>query len=104
VAVVPGRPVVYVCRGVSCRKDARRHGALVEELCAVADVELVRCQSICKGPVAGVEVDGRLEWFRRVRRTGRRALAAWLLDGGRRRLPDALRERRVRKRRGRLRT
>lgn len=54
---------VYVCR------ECKAHRALVAELdCrdGVA-VELVECQNICKGAVAGLECDGTMIWFRRLR-------------------------------------
>ena len=32
-------------------------------------VKKLGCQKICKGPVAGLKVRGRVEWFARVDRT-----------------------------------
>ena len=99
-----GRPVVYLCKGSDCRGGPRK--ALVAELRPVADVRDVRCQSICKGPVAGIEVADRLEWFARVRSgKARRAVAALAVSGGRVALADLrgrLAKRRVPKRAGRL--
>jgi hypothetical protein len=34
----------------------------------VARVKTVGCQKICKGPVAGAKIHGRMEWFARVDR------------------------------------
>ena len=60
-----------------CRK-CKRSACLVELLEERADVSLrlVRCQKICRGPVVGVAVDGRMEWFQRV--DGVKPLAALL--------------------------
>ncbi len=46
-------------------------------------VHLVRCQDICNGAVAGVEVDGELTWFCRLRgKKAARALAKLAGRGG----------------------
>lgn len=91
---------VLVCVGSDCRK-AEGHRALRVAL-AQADVRMVSCQKICKGPVAGVAVDGRLEWFKRLRGPkSQRALVRLARGGGP--LPGRLRKRRVAKRSGRLR-
>ena len=91
---------VFVCVGSDCRK-AEAHGALRRELDEL-DVRTVDCQKICSGPVAGLQVDGRLEWFERVRGPkSRRALLRLARAGGP--LPGRLRTRRVAKRAGRLR-
>ena len=94
---------VLVCVGSDCRK-ADGHKALRARLGDVdgVDVRTVACQGICKGPVAGVEVDGRLEWFKRIRGAkARRALLRLVQTRGP--LPGRLRKRRVAKRAGRLR-
>jgi hypothetical protein len=96
---------VYVCSGGDCRKTGAAHRALGEALAQVEDparVRAVSCQKICSGPVAGVEVDGRIEWFERIRGPkSRRALLRLVRTGGP--VPGRLRKRRVRKRAGRLR-
>lgn len=61
---------LYVCRkckgsaelveGVEARLGDRYPDAEVA-------VELVKCQDICKGAVAGLAVDGTPTWFRRLR-------------------------------------
>lgn len=94
---------VFVCRSCSHRDR------LVEALRAegVTDVELVRCQKICHGAVAGTTVGGTLEWFERLK--GRKSVAALArLAGSAKRsrrpadeLPDRLQRRRVAKRSGR---
>lgn len=94
---------VLVCNGSDCGK-ADGHRALLAVLtgAAEADLRTVTCQKICEGPVAGVEVDGRLEWFQRLRGAkSRRALLRLARAGGP--LPGRLRKRRVAKRSGRLR-
>lgn len=53
------RPTVFVCQGSRCRRaDGCRD--LADCLTPVADVEEVRCQRVCDGPVVGTE--GR--WWR----------------------------------------
>ena len=64
---------VYLCTGKDCRRSSG-HEELAGSLAGDLVVE-VRCQKICKGPVAGLEVDGRLEWFRSLRKAkARKAL------------------------------
>lgn len=68
------------------------------------EVELVRCQKICHGPVAGLDVDGRMEWFENV--GGIKPIAALLRMTKRQpldRIPKPLRRLRVRGRAGKLR-
>ncbi len=68
------------------------------------DVELVRGQKACHGPVAGLAVDGRMEWFEKV--DGVEQIAA-LVRMTRRalhdRIPKPLRRRRVKARAGKVR-
>jgi hypothetical protein len=86
-----------------CRK-CKQAGCVVELLDRRTDaaVDLVRCQKICHGPVVGVLVEGRMEWFERVR--GVKPLAA-LLRVAKKRHPSKvakpLRKLRVPKRSGR---
>ena len=96
-----GRPVVYVCGGSDCRQRQGARLKLLEAAGAAADVEPVRCQDVCTGPVAGLVVDGRLEWFRRVR--GRKLRAAVVRAAVTGHVPGRLRDLRVKKRSGRLR-
>jgi hypothetical protein len=88
---------VVVCRACKGRAE------LVEELCErEVDVRLVRCQDICKGAVAGAVVDGRMLWFRKIRRgKERRALAKLARHGVSGPLPDRLARLHVRKHDGR---
>jgi (2Fe-2S) ferredoxin len=95
------RPTVFVCRGSRCRR-ANGCRDLADCLTPVADVEEVRCQRVCDGPVVGTEVDGTLEWFRRMDSDkARRHLVALVAEGAR--LKKPLARRHVRKRSGVLR-
>ena len=92
----------WVCTGKDCSRS-KGHDELVVAASKAGAVDLVRCQKICSGPVFGTVVDGRIEWFEKVRGGKSRAAAIQLaVDGGP--MPDRLERRRVRKRSGRLRT
>ena len=58
---------VYVCKSSDCRKRKRVFQELKTELAEHVNVCEVKCQKICSGPVVGVEVDGELEWFKKLR-------------------------------------
>lgn len=91
-----------MCVGSDCRRAAAAHGELRAALGEVGEVRAVRCQKICSGPVAGIMVEGNLEWFERLRGPkSRRALVRLARTGGS--LPTRLTKRRVKKRAGRLR-
>jgi hypothetical protein len=86
-----------------CRK-CKHHKCLTEVL-EQHDVslQLVKCQKICRGPVVGLPIAGRMEWFERV--DGLKALAALVrLSRTKHRdeIPKSLRKRRVRAHAGRL--
>lgn len=91
---------IAVCRGGTCVKRKKRYQALLSRL-RPRPVRLVKCQDICKGPVVGVELDGRWEWFRRMDTTKALDALEKLLDHGR--LTKRLADHRVKKRRGKLR-
>ena len=94
------KPKLLVCRGKCCVKRGA-YAKLLADVADVADVQLVRCQKICKGPVVGTEIGGELERFRRVRGPkSRRAVVRLLRDG---KLQRRLLRRRVRGRSGQLR-
>jgi hypothetical protein len=87
----------FVCVGKDCRK-AKGYDKLRDVLDEVGDVREVRCQKVCKGPVAGARVHGHLEWFGKLRKgSQRKALAKLVRRGGG--IPEALEGRRERKRR-----
>ena len=94
-------PAAYVCTSKDCRK-AKCHAELLSALRDVGKVEEVDCQDICKGPVAGVEVGGRVEWFKRVRKHRHQAALADLARDGTTEVPAVLRDRWVPKRGGKV--
>jgi hypothetical protein len=75
---------------------------LLRQLCKVGEVQVVRCQGICKGAVVGAILDGRLEWFERINspKLGA-AMKTTVAHGTRRGLPPALKKRRVKRLKGR---
>lgn len=86
-----------------CRK-CKNHECLTQILEERTDVslELVKCQKICHGPVVGLPIAGRMEWFERV--DGVKALAALVRitkNGHRDTIPKPLKKRRVKKHAGR---
>jgi len=95
------RPDVYVCKGSCCARRKASRAELIDALDEVAKVRLVCCQKACKGPVAGLEVDGRLEWFADLGSDkARRALLKLIRKG---KIGKKLDKRRVTKRCGQLR-
>jgi len=91
-----GKPKVFVCK--KCKRHQCVEDALVK---AEAKTILVGCQKICSGPVAGLCVDGQMEWFDRLD-TGKRLAGLRLLANHPTARPvKALRRRRVSKRSGR---
>jgi hypothetical protein len=97
---VLGDVTVAVCR--KCKEQACLVRILSDR--EGVDVELVRCQKICHGPVAGLAVDGRMQWFEKV--DGVKQIAALVRMTRRQphdRIPKPLRRRRVRSRAGKLR-
>ncbi|MCU1499437.1 MAG: hypothetical protein JWM47_3390 [Acidimicrobiales bacterium] len=99
---------LYVCR--KCKGSTELAARLAEQLAdrrarrggAEVAVRMVRCQDVCKAPVAGLAVDGRLTWFRRVRGPkARAALAKLAVRGGTGPLPKRLAPHHVAKRDGR---
>jgi hypothetical protein len=89
------RPTVLVCRGKGCNKRPRRRAKLMALLEEIADIEKVGCQKVCKGPLVGVTVDGRLEWFRRI--DGDKPCRALVTLLARGKLKRSLKKRRVEK-------
>lgn len=95
------KPRVYVCGGDDCRKRKRARKKLRKALDAVALEVPVKCQNVCKGPVVGLEVEGDLQWFASVR--GKKARGAVLEYLERGKLGPELKDRRRKKRTGKLR-
>lgn len=95
-----GAVTVAVCR--KCEQHACLERILSDR--DGVEVERVRCQKICNGPVAGLPVDGRMEWFERV--DGIKQIAALVRlahHGPHERIPKPLRRHRVRSRAGKVR-
>lgn len=100
---------LYVCR--KCKgadrlveRIERRLDAHEGSPPAVEQVEVhrVRCQDICKGPVAGIEVDGEMYWFKRLRDgVQAKAMAKLIRRAGRGPVPKKLRPHHLRHRDGR---
>ncbi|MDQ3385231.1 MAG: hypothetical protein M3503_04345 [Actinomycetota bacterium] len=95
-------PRVYVCTERGCGKRSE-HRELAAELDGAAEVVGVTCQSVCDGPVVGVVVRGRLQWFGEVRTRKSRAGVRGVAEDERGPLPGALAKRRRSKRAGKLR-
>jgi hypothetical protein len=90
------KPKVFVCK--KCKRHQCIESALVK---ADAKVVLVGCQKICSAPVAGLCVDGEMEWFDRLD-TGKRLAGLRKLANHPKDPPvKALRRRLVSKRSGR---
>ncbi len=93
--------VVYLCSGSGCKKRKAENKSFRKSVGASLEIEEVRCQKICKGPVAGAEVDGTLRWFRKLdARTDLVELRRAINDG---RLPKGLAKKQVEKRTGKFR-
>jgi hypothetical protein len=74
-------PTLYLCTGGDCQK-CKGFGKL-NKLLNNADVTVkpVRCQKVCKGPVVGLTVKGKVEWFLNMRgKKTRSALRSYLVD------------------------
>ena len=91
----------YLCTGKSCRKKKADYCALRDQLEQCTEVREVGCQKCCSGPVVGIEVRGRIEWFSKLR-TGsrRRDLLDAVRDGT---MAKSLKKRREKKRSGKVR-
>lgn len=89
---------VHVCR------KCKGHEPLMASLDGTdgVHVEAVRCQSICKGAVAGMEIDDTMIWFRRLRgKKDRKKVAKLARRGGAGPIPGRLVDHIDRKRLGR---
>jgi hypothetical protein len=90
-------PLVLVCR--KCKRSEDVLKFLLRR--TDASVRTVRCQKVCEGPVAGLHVDGRMEWFERM--DGAKPLKAMvelLSQKPPTKLPKPLKKRRSRERSG----
>jgi len=87
---------LYVCR--ECKHSKALQKAVARE--TDATVKLVGCQDVCKEPVAGARVGGRLEWFGGLDAAKRQRALIRLLTDQPRKVPEALEKARVAKRSG----
>ena len=88
---------IYVCR--KCKHSKELQSALGRK--TDATVKLVGCQDVCRQPVAGLRVDGTLQWFEGLDRAKRqRAIIELVNAGGRGPVPDVLAKARSTKRAG----
>lgn len=87
-----GCPLVTV---MVCRK-CKGSDKVVEFLTSQtrARVRTVRCQKVCKGPVAGLAIRGRMEWFGRLKGPKQlEALKRLVATGRPAKIPKTLRKR-----------
>ena len=91
----------YLCMGKDCRKDDG-HQELRAAISSLGKVKRVKCQDLCGGPVAGVVVGGRVEWFEKVREPRERAAVIALATGAVDTVPAELKPRWARKRSGKI--
>jgi hypothetical protein len=92
----------FLCVGKDCRKDDG-HRELRAAILPLGKVKRVKCQDLCGGPVAGIEIDGRVEWFEKVRKPRERNAVVALATGAIDRIPGDLRSNWARKRGGKVR-
>ena len=59
---------VLLCTGKSCRKKAKVQAEILANLDEDIGIQPVRCQDVCSGPVIGLKVRGRWEWFKKLRK------------------------------------
>ena len=88
---------LLVCTHKDCRK-ATGWTDLVDEAATTRRAHEVPCQDLCKGPVVGYAIDGDVRWFAKVKSAKRRKLISTMVATGH--VPDELRDREARKRRG----
>jgi hypothetical protein len=92
---------LLVCVGKSCRKRKAALRRLRSALPDTVELKEVQCQDICAGPVVGLKIDDRWEWFKKLRKDRQLvALRAALRDGE---IGVSLKSRRVRSRSGKRR-
>ena len=92
---------VFLCTGSDCIKNKKRFKTLKQTISSEANVQTVKCQKICDGPVAGVSVDGTLQWFEEL--DSRKRTDAFLSVVRTGEVPAKLKKRCVAKRKGKLR-
>lgn len=89
---------VMVCR--KCKGSKRVVTFLATQ--TRATVRTVRCQKVCEGPVAGLSIGGRMEWFGRLKGPKQlRALERLVTVSSPAKIPKTLRKRLSEERSGR---
>ena len=92
-----GCPLVLVCR--KCDGSDKVLEFLLTR--TKSNVRTVRCQKVCEGPVAGLRVDGRMEWFEKMDGSKQlKAMQELLGQKPPRKLSKPLKKRRSRERSG----
>jgi hypothetical protein len=90
-------PLVFVCR--KCKHSEEVVDFLHTRTSAT--VKTVRCQKVCDGPVAGLRVDGRMEWFEKMDGSKQlKAMVCLIEQRPPKKLPKPLKKRRSRARSG----
>ena len=89
---------VYLCTGKSCRKRSSHVNKLFGGLPEKVQIKTVSCQNVCSGPVVGVELDGRWEWFKKIRKDRHIKGLSLSIEAGK--IHAKLKDRRVKKRAG----
>ena len=93
---------VLLCTGKACRKKAKIQAEILANLDGDTVIQPVRCQDICSGPVVGIRIDDRLEWFKKLRKSKDASALNRAVQRGK--IPDGLKKLHVKKRSGKLRT
>jgi hypothetical protein len=91
----------FLCVGKDCRKD-QAHIELRKRILPLGKVRRVSCQDLCGGPVAGVRVGGKVEWFEKVRKPKQRDAVVALATGVESKVPAALKSSWARKHSGKI--
>jgi len=91
---------LLICSGKDCRAD-KGFRELVELGSEIPGTREVHCQKVCHGPIVGVQRDGRVRWYARIRSKAVRQLVVDALQNGK--VADDLKEHEDRKHRGDLR-
>jgi hypothetical protein len=93
---------VFICKGGDCFKEGASRRSLIAALrAAKLEVHGVKCQKICKGPVAGLKMSGEVHWYGRLSKVKVQADFVSLARGGK--PSERLKKRHFKKRDGKLR-